>query len=168
MSWVHHTASRCEEESEEGKEEEELGELALHVLHPWGPEDPMLGAQASMGSHSKAKSEAGSVDNVNSTTSRPSPKPWQGPMPAPEVGWRGQGSTVQEVIICPPCLPKDDQNVSLDKTQDRQEPQILAGDGEGEWSLVVRPDGQQLPLDLETAFCSMFTRSSLQPHAEEN
>lgn len=75
MSWLHHTASRCEEESEEGKEEKELEELALHVLQPWGPEDPMLGAQASMGSHSKAKSEAGSADNVNSTPPDPALNP---------------------------------------------------------------------------------------------
>lgn len=73
-----------------------LEELALHALQTWETEDPMLGAQANMGSHSEAKSETGNADIVTSTPPRTSPKRWQGPMPAPRVCWRGQVSTAQE------------------------------------------------------------------------
>ncbi|KAF3827079.1 hypothetical protein GH733_002565 [Mirounga leonina] len=133
-----------------------MEEVALHARQPWGAEDPTWGAQASMGSHSKAESEAGLADKAISTLPGTSSKPWQGPMPAPEVLVEGPS------VNCP---GEDDQNVPSDKTQDRKEPQILAGDGEGGQSLIVwtanPQEPRQLLLDLETAFCSMFKLEAL-------
>lgn len=42
---------------------------------PGGTEDPMLGAQASRGSHSKAQSEADSGEDTTLNRSGTSPKP---------------------------------------------------------------------------------------------
>lgn len=53
--------------------------------NPGETEDPMLGAQTSMVSHSKAQSKAGSADNVISHPPRTSPKSWWVSMSAPEV-----------------------------------------------------------------------------------
>lgn len=119
------------------------------TLGAWGPD---AGGPGQHGEPQQGQEWGRKCGQCELHPSRPSPKPWQGLGP----GGEAKGQLSRRWSPAPPCLPEDDQNVPSDKTQDRQEPQILAGDGEGEWSLVVRPDKQQLPLDLETAFCSMF------------
>ena len=82
--------SSCEEE-EEAKVEEDKGEEASsakpcsHTQCHLRGRGPGLGAQASVDSHSEAKGEAATADNVTLHPAGASPKPWHVPLPVPEV-----------------------------------------------------------------------------------
>ncbi|XP_058419648.1 BRISC and BRCA1-A complex member 1 isoform X1 [Diceros bicornis minor] len=89
-------------EDEEEEEEEQSSEPRPRTRsNPEGAEDRALGAQASVGSRSEGEGEAASADDGTSNPPGAGPKPWQVPLPAPEIQVRTpRVNCPEKVIIC--------------------------------------------------------------------